>query len=101
MSALAPPKPFRSARWLGALVLVLVSAACSGKAKRPPPREPPKTCSFSLADASRETDAHPLRINEVMTGNDGAWVDEQGETDDFIELLNTGSKAIALGDYFI
>jgi hypothetical protein len=56
-------------------------------------------CSFVPGIARSGAASHPLRINEVMTGNDGAWVDEQGETDDFVELLNTGSKAISLSDY--
>jgi hypothetical protein len=43
----------------------------------------------------------PLRINEVMTANDGAWVDEAGETDDFIELMNTGDEPIQLASYLI
>ena len=56
-------------------------------------------CGFSLGSARSGAASHPLRINEVMTGNDGAWVDEQGETDDFIELVNTGSTALSLSDY--
>ncbi len=54
------------------------------------------------ADGSRSQGPPPLtalRINEVMTGNDGAWVDEVGETDDFVELINTGRARCSLGDY--
>ena len=101
MSAWATSKPFCSTPWLAALALVFACGACSGEAKPPVKPDPPKMCSFSLADASHETDAHALRVNEVMTGNDGAWVDEQGETDDFIELINTGSSPLTLSDYFI
>ena len=40
-----------------------------------------------------------LRINEVVSQNEGVWVDEQGETDDYIELYNTSSEAKSLSDY--
>jgi hypothetical protein len=43
----------------------------------------------------------PLRINELMSSNDGAWLDEQGEADDFIELLNTGDATLELSDYVL
>lgn len=56
-------------------------------------------CGFSLAAPRPGGATHPLRINEVMTKNDGAWVDEYGETDDFVEVINTGKTAIALDDY--
>ncbi len=69
--------------------------------------EPPQ-CSFVPQDGEAvalldgESPAPPgLRINEVMTGNDGAWVDEIGETDDFIELYNGGDSNLALEHYFI
>lgn len=58
------------------------------------------SCKFSLARPA-DGSARPLRINEVMTGNDGAWVDEQGETDDFVELLNTSDEPVLLSDYAI
>jgi hypothetical protein len=56
-------------------------------------------CSYVPGRARPGTASHALRINEVMTGNDGAWVDEQGETDDFVELINSGSDPISLSDY--
>jgi hypothetical protein len=43
--------------------------------------------------------ASPLRINEVLSDNDGAYVDARGETDDFIELYNAGPSSILLSDY--
>ena len=97
------PKRFAPNRWRDALVLALalVSSACSHEAGTVTPGEPPRACSFSLADKLDDAGAHPLRINEVMTGNDGAWVDEHGQTDDFIELVNTGPKSIMLSDYFV
>lgn len=42
-----------------------------------------------------------LRINEVMSANDGANVDETGETDDWIELRNASDQAITLEDFVI
>jgi Pyruvate phosphate dikinase, AMP/ATP-binding domain/Lamin Tail Domain len=58
-------------------------------------------CSYGLARPKVASAKRTLRVNEVMTGNDGAWVDEQGETDDFIELVNTGEQSVSLGDYAI
>jgi hypothetical protein len=40
-------------------------------------------------------------ISEVMSNNEGAWIDEWGEADDFIELTNPGDKAIRLARYAI
>jgi len=52
--------------------------------------------------------AHPappalldLRINEVVSSNEGVWVDEVGETDDYIELFNPTTHPIDLGEYLI
>lgn len=59
----------------------------------------PRRCSFDVAEAAPATASQTLRINEVMTGNDGAWVDERGETDDFVELVNTGDEALSLVHY--
>lgn len=80
--------------------LVLLLVACSGKhVSHQPPTPPPDPCAYSLADVTEETKHHRLRVNEVMTANDGAWVDEYGETDDFIELINTSDETIELSDY--
>lgn len=43
----------------------------------------------------------PLRFNELMSQNDGAWIDDLGEADDWIELVNTGDTEIDLSDYRI
>lgn len=42
-----------------------------------------------------------LAINEVMADNDGAWIDETGEADDWIELINRGSESIEPGDFWL
>jgi len=103
MSALVAWKPFRVAHFLSALSLLFATSACRDDDDRVPKPAVvvPKECSFSLVDVTSGAGARPLRINEVMSGNDGAWVDEQGETDDFIELVNTSDEAIELGDYFL
>ncbi len=41
----------------------------------------------------------PLRINEIVSSNDGVWVDEAGETDDVIELVNTGDERVWLDEF--
>jgi hypothetical protein len=41
----------------------------------------------------------PLVINEVMSDNDAAWIDEAGEVGDYIEIANISSAAVQLGDY--
>lgn len=40
-----------------------------------------------------------LRINEVVSNNEGVWVDEAGETDDYIELINVSSATLDLSKY--
>jgi pyruvate phosphate dikinase-like enzyme/lamin tail-like protein len=42
-----------------------------------------------------------LVINEVMAENGGAWIDEKGETDDWIELINPGTSAVAPSDFWL
>ncbi|MDX2051442.1 MAG: PEP/pyruvate-binding domain-containing protein [Polyangiaceae bacterium] len=43
-----------------------------------------------------ETD---LAISEVCSNNQGAWVDEHGETDDFIELVNASEGPLNLSNF--
>lgn len=40
-----------------------------------------------------------LEISEVMANNEGSWIDEWGEADDFIELTNRSKRSIALSKY--
>ncbi|MFT3925154.1 MAG: PEP/pyruvate-binding domain-containing protein [Myxococcales bacterium] len=40
-----------------------------------------------------------LVLNELMASNDGVWVDEQGEVDDWLELYNQGDQPIRLADF--
>ncbi|WP_437586053.1 PEP/pyruvate-binding domain-containing protein [Sorangium sp. So ce1000] len=78
-----------------------LGVGCSGETQLPTEEHPPKpeVCDFEVPPAGAPAPSGDLRINEVMTGNDGAWVDEVGETDDFIELINVGQRALDLGEY--
>ena len=40
-----------------------------------------------------------LVINELMSDNDAAWIDEAGEVGDYIEIANIGGEPAQLGDY--
>ena len=57
----------------------------------------------TVSDTTGDTDTHGiisgLVINEIMSRNDGAWVDEQGETEDFVELYNGGLESIELAGF--
>lgn len=44
---------------------------------------------------------HGLVINEIVSVNDGAWADEWGEDEDYIELVNTSNKPIRTGGYVL
>jgi hypothetical protein len=57
------------------------------------------TCARPFELAGSESAATGLRINEAVSANDGVNVDELGETDDWIELINHGEQPIALAGY--
>src|SRR6185369_12855082 len=40
-----------------------------------------------------------LRINEVVSNNEGVWIDERGEADDYVELYNASDHDVRLSDY--
>lgn len=42
-----------------------------------------------------------LAINELMSRNEGAWIDEHGETNDWVELVNRADVAVELADYWL
>src|SRR5690349_20242757 len=42
-----------------------------------------------------------LRINEVVSKNEGVWIDEAGETDDYVELFNASDHTLDLSNYRI
>jgi hypothetical protein len=85
-----------------ALVAALLAlVGCSGSGGTMETQVVGHRCGYSLAKPKAAAAARTLRINEVMTGNDGAWVDEQGETDDFIELVNAGDRRVSLAEYLL
>ena len=42
-----------------------------------------------------------LRITEVMAENDGAFVDVEGETEDYVELQNVGAQPVQLEEFWV
>ncbi|MDO8953188.1 MAG: CotH kinase family protein [Draconibacterium sp.] len=42
-----------------------------------------------------------LKINEIMSSNTFVVYDEDGDTPDWFEIINTGNSAIKLSDYFV
>ena len=44
---------------------------------------------------------HTLRFNEIVSDNQGVFVDELGEADDYVELTNVGEEAVDLSDFTI
>ena len=91
----------RAPRWLRAasfLPLLGLSLACSG-GNMEISYSPGPQCSWVPEDGVEP--AGSLRINEVMTGNDGAWVDEAGQTDDFVELYNESDEPVELRRFYL
>jgi hypothetical protein len=48
-----------------------------------------------------EPESNSLRVNEVVSSNDGVSIDETGQTSDWIELTNTGTEPLRLSHYAI
>lgn len=83
-------------RWATGLVAALTAVACHHTAGPLDAGQPPMgRCEKPFKVPEREQDLG-LRINEVLSSNDGAAIDEAGETNDFIEIINTSSDPIAL-----
>lgn len=55
--------------------------------------------STSEEDAGAVEAALAVRINELMASNDGAWVDEFGEADDWVELVNASAAEVSLAGW--
>jgi hypothetical protein len=53
----------------------------------------------SGAGSTQNPPSGALVINEVMSQNEGAWIDENGEADDWVELVNRSSSDLTLADY--
>ena len=62
----------------------------------------PASIFWLLACGSLDPEAlgpKELRINEAVSDNEGVWLDERGETDDYVELYNASDRTLALSDY--
>jgi hypothetical protein len=65
------------------------------------------TINFALVACGSSTpptppppaDAGALRFNEIVSDNEGVFVDEQGETDDYLEIYNSGTQPENLREY--
>lgn len=62
-------------------------------------------CGHPVVERSAACDAGPvpqeLSINEVMSNNDGASLDDQLETEDYVELINVSDAEVRLSDFEI
>lgn len=58
-------------------------------------------CVLTACVAPDKDTTNSLWINEVVSDNDGVAIDENGQTSDFIELVNSGEQSLALKDYSI
>ena len=54
-----------------------------------------------LCGISVNLKAQGLKINEIMSSNTFVVFDEDGDTPDWLEIINTGNTAINLSDYYI
>lgn len=82
-----------------------------GDASTPPPDdggtevEPPPPTDDAGTEPPDEDAGPPLpptlAFNEIMPKNDGAWIDETGETDDWIEIVNRTTETLNLSDFNI
>jgi hypothetical protein len=55
--------------------------------------------SLAALGCAETVDPGPLRISEIVADNEGVWVDESGETEDWIELVNVSDERIWLDEY--
>ncbi len=56
-------------------------------------------CGSSSSPPAPPSATSGLRLNEIVADNEGVFVDENGETDDYIELYNAGSGPENLSEY--
>jgi hypothetical protein len=54
---------------------------------------------IDVAQPDGGRDNGPLVINELVADDDGFYIDEEGQTDDWLELLNRGTEPISLIGY--
>src|SRR4051794_4079990 len=83
------------------LALLLVCGCGSGKSA---PDAAPGQDARPEGDAAPDTDGAArlgLRINEVVPDDDGFLVDEDGQTDDWLELYNASAQPLDLGSFTV
>jgi hypothetical protein len=83
----------------GVLGLVAITACRADKAD--PCVADPATCKIDPCAAYGGVCPDPIKINELMPDNDGAWIDEAYEADDWVEVINTGDSPESLLGYTI
>ena len=54
-----------------------------------------------LFSVSVQVKAQGLKLNEIMSSNTFVVYDEDGDTPDWFEIINTGNTAVKLSDYFV
>lgn len=92
--------------WVSGVAWLLVGLSACGKEASPVdlclqlPTEPP-WAGQGLAATEPENPVAGLRLNEVQSRNNGTWIDEIGETDDWVEVFNAGSEPLQLQDYWL
>jgi len=64
-------------------------SACRGKGAKEP----------GTSGCDPKAQRGDLRINEVVSKNEGVWIDHTGQTEDLIELINRSEKEIELRDF--
>ena len=86
------PSPQLTAALLSTHLLLVGGCGDSDDSSQAPPVMGGSGGSATVSDLE-------LVINEVVSNNDGTSVDEQGQTDDWVEILNLSQSAIELEDY--
>jgi Pyruvate phosphate dikinase, AMP/ATP-binding domain/Lamin Tail Domain len=87
MEQAAMQKPLHLTIKIALACCVFMLAACGGDRKKPEPPEP--------------TDVGQVRFNEVVAQNEGVYIDEQGELDDWFELANASDTSVNLSQFTI
>lgn len=97
---------------LAALLTVLLTGCGGGGHSTPQPTPTPTPAPTPIPTPAptptptpiptpAPSPANALVINEVVSSNDGVNIDEEGQTEDWIELANVSDSAISLSGYLI
>jgi hypothetical protein len=108
-SSLVRPESLAAARFVRWLAVAMCVASCASGPETPRTTDDGGT---SFGDSGLGTCARPfdrsaalvasargLHFSELLSANDGVNVDEDGETDDWLELSNDGTTAIDLSTH--